>query len=115
MRRVHFLFCSLLMLFSASFLLTGRQAFRFTVFEGGRLILGDGTAPIERGAFVVENGRFTSVGRSGEVQVPRGAARIDFTGKTIIPAMIDVHSHFGFLDQKNGAMSKENFNPENLL
>jgi len=32
-----------------------------------------------------------------------------------MPAMVDVHSHFGFLNQKDGSMSKENFNPQNLL
>jgi imidazolonepropionase-like amidohydrolase len=88
---------------------------KVTIFEGARLIMGDGKAPIDSSAFIVENERFTSVGRRGELQVPRGAARVDLTGKTVIPAMIDVHSHFGFLNQKDGSMSKENFNPQNLL
>ncbi len=48
-----------------------------TVFEGARLITGDGSAPIENSAFVVENNRFTQVGRRGEVQVPAGAVRVD--------------------------------------
>src|SRR5262245_52355515 len=86
-----------------------------TLFEGARLILGDGQVPIENAAFIVENGRFVTVGRKGEVQAPAGAARIDLTGKTVIPALVDVHSHFGFLNQKDGSMSKQNFNPENLL
>ncbi len=30
-----------------------------TVFEGARLITGDGSAPIENSAFLVENNRFT--------------------------------------------------------
>jgi imidazolonepropionase-like amidohydrolase len=88
---------------------------RVTLFEGARLIMGDGNAPIEKSAFIVENDRFTTVGRSGELQAPRNAMRIDLTGKTVMPAMVDVHSHFGFLNQKNGSMSKENFNPQNLL
>ena len=85
------------------------------LFEGARLITGDGSAPIENSAFIVENDRFTSVGRKGELRAPAGAARIDLTGKTVIPAMVDVHSHFGFLNQRDGSMSKENFNPQNLL
>jgi imidazolonepropionase-like amidohydrolase len=88
---------------------------KITLFEGARLIMGDGKAPIESSAFVVENDRFTSVGREGEIQAPPGAMRVDLTGKTVIPAMVDVHSHFGFLNQKNGTMSKENFNRQNLL
>src|SRR5262249_51959133 len=75
----------------------------------------DGTTAIENSAFIIANGQFTTVGRKGEVQLPRGAQRVDLTGKTVIPALIDVHSHFGFLNQKNGSMSKENFTRENLL
>ena len=36
---------------------------RTTVYEGARLITGDGSAPIENSAFVIENGLFTQVGR----------------------------------------------------
>ena len=88
---------------------------RVTLFEGARLILGDGGPPIENSAFIVENDRFTSIGRKGELRAPAGAAQVDLTGKTVMPAMVDVHSHFGFLNQKDGSMSKENFNRANLL
>jgi imidazolonepropionase-like amidohydrolase len=64
-----------------------------TVFEGARLITGDGTAPIEGSAFLVENGHFTAVGRKGQLKVPAGAAHVDLTGKTVIPAIIDAHKH----------------------
>src|SRR6185436_11077603 len=53
-----------------------------TVFEGARLITGDGSPPIENSAFIVENSRFTRVGRRGEVPIPAGAVRVDLTGKT---------------------------------
>src|SRR5262249_5343045 len=107
-------YCFLILL-TLSSILHSQNATRLTLFEGARLILGDGKAPIETSAFIVENDHFTSVGRKGELQLPRGAVRIDLTGKTVIPALIDVHSHFGFLNQKDGSMSKENFNPQNLL
>ena len=68
-----------------------------TVFEGARLITSDGSAPIENSAFIVENNRFTQVGRRGDVRVPAGAARVDLTGKTVMPTMIDLHGHIGFL------------------
>ena len=64
-----------------------------TVFEGARLIVGDGSAPIENAAFIVDGDRFTQVGRAGELQVPAGAARVDLTGKTVMPAIIDTHTH----------------------
>ena len=65
-----------------------------TVFEGARLIVGDGSAPIEDGAFIVDGTRFLQVGRTGQIQVPAGAARVDLRGKTVMPAVIDTHTHF---------------------
>jgi imidazolonepropionase-like amidohydrolase len=64
-----------------------------TVFEGARLILGDGSAPIDNAAFIVTGTRFTQVGRAGQVQVPTGARRVDLRGKTVIPAIVDTHTH----------------------
>jgi len=42
-----------------------------TVFEGARLITGDGSAPIEDSAFVLENSRVTQVGRRGQITFQR--------------------------------------------
>src|SRR5271168_1221873 len=91
------------------------QAPATTVFEGARLITGDGSAPIENSAFVVTNNRFTQIGRRGEVQVPPGAAHVDISGKTVMPTLVDVHGHFGFQNIPAGTMSKETFTRENLI
>ena len=64
-----------------------------TVFEGATVIVGDGTTPIKRAAFIVQGTRFTQVGRAGQVRVPAGAVRIDLSGKTVMPAIIDTHTH----------------------
>ena len=63
------------------------------VFEGARLIAGDGGAPIEDSAFIVVDGRFTAVGRRGQIAVPDGATRVDLAGKTVMPAIVDTHTH----------------------
>jgi imidazolonepropionase-like amidohydrolase len=63
-----------------------------TVFEAARVITGDGST-VENGAFVVENGRFTSVGSAEAVEVPRGATRVDLSGKTVMPAIVNAHVH----------------------
>src|SRR4029450_7148884 len=60
-----------------------------TLFEGARLITGDEAPPIEDSAFVVQDGKFTSVGRRGQGQAPEGAARVDLTGKTVMPGIIN--------------------------
>jgi imidazolonepropionase-like amidohydrolase len=87
---------------------------RITVFEGARLITGDGGPAIEDAVFIVDGNRFTGVGRRGDIEIPAGAARVDLTGKTVMPAMIDVHSHLGFLDMADASMSKDHFTRENL-
>jgi imidazolonepropionase-like amidohydrolase len=82
---------------------------RAVLYEGARLIAGDGRAPIEGSAFLVENGRFTRVGRKGEIQLPAGGARVDLTGKTVIPGLIDIHNHLGWTDHKTNRASKTSY------
>ncbi len=110
--------CSLLC-FSlvAPFWLSASQApaVRAVLFEGARLITGDGRAPIENAAFLVENDTFTRVGRKGELSPPAGAARVDLTGKTVMPAIVDPHNHIGYTNQKTGVSSKENFTRAMLI
>ena len=60
---------------------------------GARVIDGTGEAAIEQGTIVIANGRITAVGPSASVTVPAGATRIDMTGKTIIPGLINGHGH----------------------
>ena len=64
-----------------------------TVFEGARVITGDGGAPIENATIVVEGARITQVGRAANVKAPAGATRVSLTGKTVIPTLIDTHTH----------------------
>jgi imidazolonepropionase-like amidohydrolase len=64
-----------------------------TVYEGATLIVGDGSAPIANAVFVVEGTRFTAVGREGEVEVPAGANRVGLNGMTVMPALVDTHTH----------------------
>ena len=64
-----------------------------TVFEGARVIVGDGRPPIENASFVVSGARFGQVGRAADVRVPAGATRISLAGKTVMPAIIDTHTH----------------------
>jgi imidazolonepropionase-like amidohydrolase len=83
-------------------------------FEGARLIVGDGSAPIENSAFVVERDAFTWVGRKGERQPPPGAVRVDLTGKTVMPSLIDGHNHIGLVNERDGSNSKANYTRANL-
>ena len=64
-----------------------------TVYEGARVIVGDGSNPIENATFIVEDTRLTQVGPSNDISVPEGAKHVDLTGHTVIPALIDTHVH----------------------
>ena len=85
-----------LLLGSSAVLSQSRNQARAILYEGARLIAGDGTAPIESSAFVVDNGRIVVVGSKGAIAVPAGAERVDLTGKTVMPALINVHAHVGY-------------------
>jgi len=86
-----------------------------TLFEGARLIAGDGSAPIDNSAFLVQGDSITWVGRRGERLPPAGAARVDLTGKTVMPSLIDGHNHIGLVNVRDGSNAKENYTRENLI
>src|SRR2546425_3009997 len=82
-----------------------------TLFEGARLITGDGGV-IENSAFLVTGNRISQAGRKGEVPLPAGGKRVDLTGKTVMPALIDAHVHMGY--RKGLDFSTNNYTRENL-
>ncbi len=91
---------------------TGTEA---TVFEGARLIPGDGSPAIENSVFVVENGQFTQAGQPGDVQVPEGVTVVDLSGKTVMPAKIDLHGHLCYENVVEGTTAKENWTRANCI
>ena len=83
------------------------------LYDGARLILGDGSPPIENGAFVAQNGRITSIGRRGNIRAPKGGSRVDLAGKSVMPAMINVHVHIGY--EGYTSWGAQNYTPENVF
>jgi len=83
------------------------------LIEGGRIIADARRPPIENAALLVDRGRIIRVGRKGDLKAPAGTTRVDFTGKTLIPALLDAHVHLGYQVGLNFAA--ENFNRQTLL
>jgi imidazolonepropionase-like amidohydrolase len=77
----------------AAFTTTLAQTPAVTVYEGARVIIGDGRAPIENATIIVSGNRFTQIGRAGDVKVPAGATRVNLAGKTVMPMILDTHTH----------------------
>ncbi len=85
------------------------------LFEGARLLTGERRPPIEDAALVVSAGRVTAVGQRGTLQAPPGATVIDVRGKTIMPALVDAHSHLGYTDVRTGTTAAASYTRDNLL
>ena len=61
-------------------------------FEGARLIVGNGST-IENATLLVDGARIVQAGAAASVKLPAGARRVSLAGKTIMPTMIDTHTH----------------------
>ncbi len=62
---------------------------------GARILTMQGGAQdiIDNGTVVIAGDRIAAIGASDAVSIPAGATRIDVTGKTIMPGLIDAHAH----------------------
>jgi imidazolonepropionase-like amidohydrolase len=115
MQRSHVFVCCLLLTAACSRQATPSPEASTTLFEGARLITGDGSAAVENSAILIENGKISSVGQKGAITAPAGAAHVDLTGKTVMPALVDTHTHLGWAIIKTGRIDKDSYTKDNLI
>jgi imidazolonepropionase-like amidohydrolase len=72
---------------------TVRAQAQLAAFEGARLIVGDGRAPIENATLVVDGAKIVQAGPAATVKAPTGATRVNLAGKTVMPMILDTHVH----------------------
>lgn len=96
MRRVNAVAAAAVVL-SALSQFSGSAFAEVTAFEGARLIVGDGRV-IENATLVMDDTKIVQAG-SG-VNVPAGAKRVNLSGKTVMPALIDTHVHLSAVHDK---------------
>ncbi len=68
---------------------------RPVAIKAGRLFDGTGDAHRIAQVIVIEGERIAAVGPAGELKVPEGAEVIDLSGATVLPGLIDAHTHIG--------------------
>jgi imidazolonepropionase-like amidohydrolase len=87
---------------------------RKIVLKGARLIDGTGRPPVENSVLIMEGDRIIAAAKAGAVAIPKDADVRDVSGKTIMPALINLHGHLGL--SSNGADSVAgNYTGENVL
>jgi imidazolonepropionase-like amidohydrolase len=63
------------------------------VLRGGRLIDGTGREPVADAGLVIDGDRIRQVGRTDRLHAGRDARVIDLDGRTIMPGLVDLHTH----------------------
>jgi imidazolonepropionase-like amidohydrolase len=59
----------------------------------GRLLDGTAEAPLQDAAVLIDGERIVAVGRDAAVPCPESAERLDFGERTLLPGLVDCHSH----------------------
>ena len=77
------------------------------------IIDGTGKPALENATLIVRNGRVDAVGPTSRIKPPANAERIDVTGKTIMPGLVNAHGHVA--DTQGLKAGPEFYTRENLL
>ena len=62
---------------------------------------------IEHGTIVLQGGKIVSVGPAGTVKIPAGATKIDATGMTIYPGLIDSETNLGLVEVESDRVNSD--------
>ena len=84
-----------LLLLSVAFLATPATA-QSVAITNAKLVIGDGSAPIEGGTVVVRDGRVIAAGKS--VAVPAGMPSVDAGGKWVTPGIVAGFTRMGIVE-----------------
>ena len=66
-----------------------------TLFEHVRVFTGRADSLTEPLDVLVESGRISAIGAPGTLSMPDDGERVDGSGKTLLPGLIDCHVHLG--------------------
>jgi len=85
-----------------------------TVFEGFRLITGDGGPAIDDAVLIVRDGIVVAAGPRDQADFPNDVTcSVSLTGRTVMPTIVNPHGHIGYY--KGAGTDKANFNRANVI
>ncbi len=67
-----------------------------TAITGGKVVIGDGSVPVEGGTVIIRNGKVVAAGAG--VRVPAGAEIVDASGKWVTPGIFAGFSRVGLVE-----------------
>src|SRR4029077_9468438 len=82
--------CALLLIVSSAFASQGQQS-PVTVIRAGKLIDVDAGRALPNQTIVIRNGKIEAIGEN--LAIPAGATIIDLSKMTVLPGLIDCHTH----------------------
>lgn len=83
------------------------------VLRGGRVFDGTGSAPRAATVVIVRN-RISKLLDAASTDFPKDARVIDVTGKTVMPGLIDLHTHLSYFDPPY-TTSEDGNDPDGML
>ena len=83
------------------------------VYDGATLIDGTGLPATGAARLVVDRGAVVAVGPQADIEMPSGATVVDLSGKTVMPALVNLHGHVGF--QRGLTYDAANYTRENIV
>ncbi|WP_323800385.1 amidohydrolase family protein [Parasphingorhabdus sp.] len=93
-----------ILLASAAALIAAPLVAQTTAITGGKVVIGDGSAPIDGGTVLIRGDRVVAAGAN--VTIPDDARRIDATGKWVTPGIFAGFSRIGLVEV--GAVKQTN-------
>ncbi|QVL31399.1 amidohydrolase family protein [Telmatocola sphagniphila] len=81
--------CASLLLFPAA-----TSAQEAIAYKAAHILTAAGD-PIDKGVLIVQKGKILAVGKAAEVKLPAGTQEVDLGEATLIPGLVDTHSHIG--------------------
>src|SRR5262245_13848241 len=74
-------------------LLANAQNSGVTAIVGGQLVDGNGGPAVHRSVVLIKGKKIQAVGQEGQLQVPANAKVVDAHAMTVMPGLIEMHTH----------------------